>query len=252
MYQAAIARASGHQDVLRSHSLRVLRSSSSALPPKVMRTIEELFGIPAVEAYGMTEASHQMASNPLPPAERKAGCVGLPAGPDVSVMDEDGNLLGPHSEGEIVIKGPNVMDGYENAPEANRTSFTNGWLRTGDQGSFDADGYLTISGRLKEIINRGGEKISPREIEDVLLDHDAVEQSVAFPMPHRNLGEDIAAAVVLRNDAEATANDLRAFVREHLAAFKVPRKLLIVDEIPKGPTGKLQRLTLAETFGLDR
>jgi acyl-CoA synthetase (AMP-forming)/AMP-acid ligase II len=230
--------------------LRLIRSSSASLPPPVFNALETTFGVPVIEAYGMTEASHQMTSNPLPPRPRKPGSVGVPLGLEVAIMDNAGELLAPSSIGEIVIRGPNVTSGYENNPTANAESFTNGWFRTGDQGAIDADDYLEIKGRLKEIINRGGEKISPREVDEVLLEHPAVAQVVTFAMPHTKLGEEVAAAVVLREGAEASERELRDFVRERLVNFKVPRKILLVEEIPKGPTGKLQRIGLAERLGV--
>ena len=191
-----------------------------------------------------------MACNPLPPRERKAGTVGVAAGPELAIMDVEGVLLPVGATGEIVIRGPNVTAGYRNNDEANATAFTNGWFRTGDQGVLDPAGYLRLTGRLKEIINRGGEKISPREVDEVLLDHPAVAQVVTFGVPHAKLGEDVAAAVVLHADAEVGERDIRMFAAEHLADFKVPRKILFVDEIPKGATGKLQRIGLAEKLGL--
>ena len=198
----------------------------------------------------MTEAAHQMASNPLPPGKRKPGTVGIAAGPEVGVIDADGNLVPAGATGEIAIRGPNVMSGYENNPKANGEAFSNGWFRTGDQGVMDEEGYVTITGRLKEIINRGGEKISPREVDEVLMDHPAVQQCVTFALPHDKLGEDVAAAVVLREGAQAGEKDLREFAAKRLADFKVPRKILILPEIPKGATGKTQRIGLAQKLGL--
>ncbi len=250
MHQAILGRAPRNREIVDAARLRFVRSSSSSLPPQVMAELERVFDAPVIEAYGMTEASHQMTSNPLPPRARKPGTVGLPAGPEVSVMDEEGGLLAAGAVGEIVIRGPNVTEAYESNPEANASSFTNGWFRTGDQGVMDEEGYLSITGRLKEIINRGGEKISPREVDEVLMDHPAVEQVVTFAMPHEKLGEEVAAAVVLREGAEATEGELRDFAAERLVAFKVPRKVLFLDEIPKGATGKLQRIGLAEKLGL--
>ena len=199
----------------------------------------------------MTEASHQMTSNPLPDAPRKPGSVGIAAGPEVNIMSQKGSsILEPGQIGEIVIRGENVFGGYESNPAANNDSFTKGWFRTGDQGVMDENGYITITGRLKEIINRGGEKISPREIDDVLMDHPAVQQVVTFSIPHEKLGEEIAAAVVLRDGEEATDSNIREFAKSRLADFKVPRKVLILDEIPKGATGKLQRIGLAKKLGI--
>jgi non-ribosomal peptide synthetase component F len=250
MHQAVLARAAHNRDIIARCPLRFIRSSSSALPPQVMRELESEFGAPVIESYGMTEASHQMTSNPLPPHERKAGSVGVAAGPEVAIMDEAGHLLPRGETGEIVIRGGNVTRGYENNPAANEQAFTDGWFRTGDQGVFDADGYLFITGRLKEIINRGGEKISPREVDEALMDHPAVAQAVTFAIPHTKLGEEVGAAVVLRPAASTTERELRRFAATRLADFKTPRRVLIVDDIPKGATGKLQRIGLAESLGL--
>jgi acyl-CoA synthetase (AMP-forming)/AMP-acid ligase II len=250
MHQAILARASRNKGIIDKAPLRLIRSSSASLPPQVMALLEETFGAPVIEAYGMTEAAHQMASNPLPPKARKPGSVGLPAGPEVAIMDERGNLLPAGQIGEIVIRGPNVTSGYKNNEQANVDSFTNGWFRTGDQGIVDEDGYFRLTGRLKEIINRGGEKISPREVDEVLLDHPAVAQVVTFAVPHDKLGEDIAAAIVKVEGAEVDEQDIRAFASERLADMKVPRTILFLDEIPKGATGKLQRIGLAEKLGL--
>ena len=250
MHQAILTRATAQRDVIERNPLRLIRSSSSSLPPTVMAELEDVFGAPVIESYGMTEASHQMASNLLPPGDRKAGSVGVAAGPDVAVMDEGGRLLANGETGEVVIRGDNVFTGYQNNPEANRDAFTDGWFRTGDQGYMDEQNYLFLTGRLKELINRGGEKISPREIDEVLMDHPAIGQAVAFAMPDPKLGEEVAAAVVLRDRVTATEREILQFAAERLADFKLPRKLLIVDEIPKGPTGKLQRIGLAEKLGV--
>ena len=250
MHQAILARAPRNAEIVKNARLRFVRSSSSSLPVPVFTALEETFGCPVIEAYGMTEAAHQMASNPLPPGARKPGSVGPAAGPDVAIMSEDGRLLGTGEVGEIVIRGPNVTLGYRSNPKANAENFTEGWFRTGDQGDMDADGYVTIRGRLKEIINRGGEKISPREVDDVLMEHPAVAQVVTFAMPHDMLGEDVAAAVVLAEGHTLDPAELREFASRSLAPFKVPRTIKILDEIPKGATGKLQRIGLAEKLGL--
>ena len=198
MHQAILARASRNTDVIKANPLRFIRSSSSSMPPQVMRALEDAFGAPLIE-----------------------------------------------------VRGDNVMSGYENNPDANATAFTrHGWFRTGDQGTLTEDGYLAITGRLKEIINRGGEKISPREVDEIIMDHPAISQCVTFAVPHDKLGEDVAAAVVLRDGAAADAKELRGFVAQHLAPFKVPTTILILDEIPKGATGKLQRIGLARKLGL--
>ena len=250
MLQAILGRAGGNKEIIKKLPLRFIRSSSAALPPPVMQELEATFGVPVLESYGMTEAAHQMASNPLPPRARKSGSVGLAAGPEVAIMDTAGKLLPAGQIGEIVIKGPDVFSGYENNPKATAEAFTNGWFRTGDQGVMDADGYVALTGRLKEIINRGGEKISPREVDDVIIEHPAVDQVVTFAMPHPKLGEDVAAAIVLKQGASADAKAIRDFAAQHLAAFKVPAKVLFLEEIPKGATGKLQRIGLAEKLGL--
>jgi acyl-CoA synthetase (AMP-forming)/AMP-acid ligase II len=250
MHQAILARAARHRDIIERRPLRFIRSSSSSLPPQVTAEIEATFAVPLIESYGMTEAAHQMASNPLPPGRRKPGSVGLPAGPEIAIVDEAGVPQPSGVTGEIAIRGVNVTKGYENNPKANAEAFANGWFRTGDQGLVDREGYLTITGRLKEIINRGGEKVSPREVDEILMDHPAVAQVVTFAMPHDKLGEEVAAAVVLRNGLGVTESDLRDFASRHLAAFKVPRKIIFLNEIPKGATGKLQRVGLAQKLGL--
>lgn len=249
MHQALLQRAISRKDddpAPGADSLRFIRSCSASLPPILMAELEEQFGAPVLEAYGMTEASHQMSSNPLPPGDRLPGSVGPGTGVEIGIMDEAGVLQAEGDRGEIVIKGANVITGYESNPEANATSFTDGWFRTGDEGMLDENGYLTITGRLKEMINRSGEKISPREIDEVLLDHPAVEEAVAFGVAHRVHGEEASAAVVLKDDA--TTKELIAFCKTRLADFKVPRVIHVMDEIPRGPTGKIQRRTLTELF----
>ncbi len=250
MHQAIVARASGNGKIIKANPLRFIRSCSSALAPQLVRELERVFSAPVIEAYGMTEAAHQMTCNPLPPGIRKPGTVGVAAGPEVAVIDANGDPVAAGVIGEIAIRGANVMEGYENNAAANADCFTKGWFRTGDQGAMDADGYLTITGRLKEIINRGGEKISPREVDEVLLDHAAVAQCVTFALPHARLGEEVAAAVILREGAAATEKELREFAAVRLAHFKVPATICILTEIPKGPTGKPQRIGLAKALGL--
>ncbi|MBL8709523.1 MAG: AMP-binding protein [Rhodospirillaceae bacterium] len=250
MHQTILARAKVNAEIIARRRLRFIRSSSASLPPPVMKELEEVFGCPVIESYGMTEAAHQMASNPLPPASRKPGSVGIAAGPEVAIMAPDGKLLKAGEIGEIVIKGANVTPGYANNPKANEEGFRDGWFRTGDQGIMDAEGYVSLTGRLKEIINRGGEKISPREVDDVLMEHPAVAQIVTFALPHDKLGEEVAAAVVLNEGAQASERDLRDFAAKHLADFKVPKKIVFLAEIPKGATGKLQRIGLAQKLGL--
>jgi amino acid adenylation domain-containing protein len=247
MHQAILARAGAGP--VRS-SLRFIRSCSAPLAPQVMVELEQVFGVPAIESYGMTEAAHQMACNPLPPRKRKPGSVGRAAGPEVAVLDEGGRVLRPGETGEIVIRGSNVMGGYVNNPTANQSAFSGGWFRTGDQGRLDEEGYLYITGRTKEIINRGGEKIAPREIDEALLRHPKVAQALAFAIPDAKLGEDVGVAVVLKPGVTVGERELREFAARALADFKVPRRIVFLDEIPKGPTGKLQRIGLAAKLGL--
>jgi acyl-CoA synthetase (AMP-forming)/AMP-acid ligase II/acyl carrier protein len=246
MHQAVLAEAKTHKRAIAENPLRLIRSSSASLTPQVMSDLERTFGAPVIESYGMTEASHQMASNPLPPRPRKPGSVGLAAGPEIAIMDPDGNFLDQGETGEIVIRGKNVTQGYENNPQANAQAFAQGWFRTGDEGYFDPDGYLFLTGRIKEMINRGGEKIAPREVDEVFLQHPAVTQAVTFAIPHPTLGEDLAVAVVLKEGESAQEKDLRNFAFARLAGYKVPSQVLILDNIPKGPTGKLQRIGLGE------
>jgi acyl-CoA synthetase (AMP-forming)/AMP-acid ligase II len=226
---------------------RFIRSCSSALAPATLAQLEGRFHAPVLEAYGMTEASHQMSSNPLPPAAHKPGTVGHGSGVEVGIMDEAGDLLPAGAQGEVVIRGPNVTHGYHNNPEANAAAFTNGWFRTGDRGVLDSDGYLTLIGRIKELINRGGEKISPLEVDAALLTHPAVAEAASFAAPDAKYGEEVHAAVVLRSDA--TAAELQVHCGGRLADFKVPKVIHIVKELPKGPTGKVQRRFMAAAFG---
>ncbi len=231
-----------------SHSLRLIRSSSSSLPLHVMMALEDRLGVPVIEAYGMTEAAHQIASNPLPPQPRKPGSVGRALGVEVGVLDPDGQVQSPSCEGEIVIRGETVTSGYEGNTEANASAFVDGWFRTGDVGHIDDDGYIYITGRMKEMINRGGEKIAPREIDEALLEHPAVAAAIAFTIPHRSLGEDVAAAIVLHAGAKVSEAELRGYLLDKLAAFKVPSRFVFVDKLPMGTTGKPQRIGLADTL----
>ncbi len=251
MHQAILMRAKDNQEIIKNSKLRFIRSSSSSLPPQVMSDLEKNFNVPVIESYGMTEAAHQIASNPLPPNTRKSGSVGIASGPEIAIMDDEGNLVTSCEMGEIVIRGPSITKGYEHNPEANQKSFTNGWFRTGDQGYCDKDNYLRITDRIKEIINRGGEKVSPREIDEVLLNHPKILQAVTFSVPHPKLGEEIAAAVVLQDNETTTEWEIQKFLADQIADFKIPRRILILDEIPKGSTGKIQRIGLAEKLNID-
>ncbi len=251
MHQAILLRAEKNLELAKNLNLRLIRSSSASLPPAVFEKLNNVFGCSVIEAYGMTEATHQMTSNPLPPKKQKPGFVGIPAGPEVCIMDEKDKILDQGETGEVCIKGDNVTLGYDNNPEANKNSFTNGWFRTGDQGYFDQNGYLKISGRLKEIINKGGEKISPLEVDNVLMDHPLIEQAVCFGYEDKMLGENIAAAIIVKEGKNCSETDVKTYAQEKLAKFKIPKKIFFVNEIPKGATGKLQRNVLAKNFGLN-
>jgi acyl-CoA synthetase (AMP-forming)/AMP-acid ligase II len=251
MHQAILAQARHIGERPANIQLRLIRSSSAPLPPHVFAELEQRFEAPVIEFYGMTEtASSPLACNPLPPRVRKPGSVGIPVDLDVAIMDERGTLLPGGQTGEIVVRGTAVMGGYDGDPAATKAAFTGDWFKTGDLGYFDADGYLFLTGRIREMINRGGEKVTPQEVEAVLLQHPAVADAVTFAVPHPTLGEDVASAIVLRPGAAATPNDIRQFAIGHIADFKVPRQVVIVREIPKGPTGKVQRIGLADKLGL--
>jgi acyl-CoA synthetase (AMP-forming)/AMP-acid ligase II len=248
MHRAILARSALNAQSSERGRLRFIRSCSSSLPPALMAELESKFGVPVAEAYGMTEASHQMTCNPLTPGIRKPGSVGVATGAETAIMEPAGaRVLAQGEVGEIVVRGPNVMRGY--AHQAAGQGFTDGWFRTGDLGRLDADGYLFIEGRIKEIINRGGEKVSPREVEEVLLQHPAVAQAVVFALPDSTLGQDVGAAVILR-DSSVTEKQLRQFMAARVVHFKVPRRILALDALPLGPTGKPQRIGLAERLGL--
>jgi acyl-CoA synthetase (AMP-forming)/AMP-acid ligase II len=251
MHQAILAQARHARERTADSRLRLVRSASAPLPPRVFADLERTFETSVIEFYGMTEtASSPIACNPLPPRQRKPGSVGIPVGLDVAIMDEGGALLRDGQIGQVVVRGASVMPGYDRDPTATRAAFAGDWFKTGDRGFFDADGYLVLAGRSQEIINRGGEKIAPREVDEVLLEHPAVAEAVTFAVPHATLGEDVASAVVLRPQAAATPKDIRQFTVGRIADFKVPRQVLIVRELPKVPTGKVQRVGLAAKLGL--
>jgi acyl-CoA synthetase (AMP-forming)/AMP-acid ligase II len=249
IHQMILGRASRNQDIVKSHRFRFIRASSAPLPPVIIEQMEAVLNTPVVESYSMTEAAHMMTSNPLPPKIRKPGSVGYaPLGVEIGIMNENGYLLPQGSLGEVVVKGANVIDGYENNPQANATAFVKGWFRTGDQGKLDLDGYLYLTGRIKELINRGGEKISPLEIDDLLLRHPAVAEALAFAVPHKSLGEEIHAAVVLKS--QTSDRELKSYCSQVLADFKVPKQIHILEALPRGATGKLQRLNMAKLLKL--
>ncbi|KAJ1801041.1 hypothetical protein LPJ59_000616 [Coemansia sp. RSA 2399] len=242
-----------HQILLRHDTpekiphIRFIRSCSSALAPTVMHELEDKLKAPVLEAYAMTEASHQMCSNPLPPAVHKPGSVGLPQGVEVAILDDDGNAT---QIGEVCIRGESVTQGYLNNPEANVKSFTQGthWFRTGDQGYIDEDGYVVLTGRIKELINRGGEKISPLELDAVLLKCPGVAEAVSFAVTDEMYGQEVNAAVVPKDGAGVTEAQVTSFMLEHVAKFKVPKRVFIASELPRTATGKIQRRVVAEHF----
>jgi acyl-CoA synthetase (AMP-forming)/AMP-acid ligase II len=252
MHQAILAQTQHYHEHVATHRLRLIRSASAPLAPRVLADLERIFKVAVIEFYGMTEtASSPIACNPLPPRRRKAGSVGIPVELDVAIMDSDKKLLPRGETGEVVVRGESVIHGYANGPAADQAAFVGGWFRTGDLGFFDDDGYLFLTGRSKEIINRGGEKITPWEVDEVLMEHPSVAEAVTFAVPHPTLGEDVGAAVVLRPQIATTPKEIRQFVMGRVADFKVPRQVLVVSELPRGPTGKVNRIGLAAAFGLE-
>jgi acyl-CoA synthetase (AMP-forming)/AMP-acid ligase II/thioesterase domain-containing protein len=248
LHNAVLDKAKRLADVQAMHTLRFVLSGGALLPRAVWNELERVLGMPVLEHYGSSEAA-QIATNHLPPGPSKPGTCGQPWPGTVVVVAEDGSPLSAGKRGEIWVRGPTVMAGYLDAPEANQSAFVNGWFRTGDIGSLDEEGYLSLHGRLNELINRGGEKITPAEIDAALLRHPAVSEAAAFPVPHLRLGEDVAAAIVLHAGSDATPDDLRRFLQSDLASFKIPRRIHILEQLPKGATGKIQRRRLSMTLG---
>jgi len=229
-------------------SFRLIRSCSAALAPSVLMNLEKRFGAPVLEAYGMTEASHQMSSNPLPPNDRKPGSVGKSTGVEINIMsmENSGVMLSNDEIGEVVIKGENVTSGYHNNEDANKDAFVNGWFRTGDQGYLDDEGYLSLTGRIKELINRGGEKISPLEVDAILINHPSVDEAVCYGFPDEKYGEVVHAALV--TNSNVTESEIKDFCSKSLANFKVPEKINFTDKLPRTATGKIQRRIVAKHF----
>jgi acyl-CoA synthetase (AMP-forming)/AMP-acid ligase II/acyl carrier protein len=248
IHRAVLAAANRHQRSLHAGSLRVIRSASSSLPPEVLGGLETLFDVPVIETYGMTEAASQIAANPL--THRKLNSVGQATGAAIAIMDSEGRCLTAGQRGEIALRGPTITSGYDNDPAATAEAFRDGWFRTGDLGYLDQDGYIFILGRIKDVINRGGQKVAPAEVEEALVSHADVVEAVAFSIPHARLGEDVAAAVVLRPDAKVSVRRLKEFTRTHLARFKVPSLICIVPEIPKSRSGKISRSRLAAALSI--
>jgi len=251
MLQELVQHADAHREGIARRPLRFLRSVSAPLPPALLAECERVFATPVVEIYGMTETAGVITSTPLDRERRRPGSVGRPAGVELAILDERGEPVAADVEGEVVVRGANVTSGYEDAPDDDARSFRDGWFRTGDLGRRDADGYLFLTGRLKEMINRGGEKIAPREVDDVLALHPAVADAAVFAMPHESLGEEVAAAVVLREGQALSAREVIEFLRPRLAYFKIPRAVHFVAEIPRSPGGKLRRGRLAGDLGLE-
>ncbi|XP_010273067.1 PREDICTED: oxalate--CoA ligase [Nelumbo nucifera] len=247
-----------HQIILDRHlskpepkypELRFIRSCSASLAPSILTRLEEAFNAPVLEAYAMTEASHLMATNPLPEdGAHKPGSVGKPVGQEMAILDENGVAQAAEVKGEVCIRGPNVTKGYKNNPEANKAAFSFGWFHTGDVGFLDSEGYLHLVGRIKELINRGGEKISPIEVDAVLLSHPDIAEAVAFGVPDDKYGEEINCAVIPREDTDIREEEVLRFCKKNLASFKVPKKVFITDSLPKTATGKIQRRFVAEHF----
>ncbi len=246
IHHAILAEAAAHAETVARARLRLIRTASMACAPSLIRALEATFQAPVIETLGMAETASQIASNPLPPGLRKLGSVGLPNALELRIVDEMGHEVPSGTPGEIIVRGAGVMRGYDDDPEADRRAFSAGWFHTGDQGHVDADGYLFLTGRLKELINRGGAKIAPREVDEALMEHPSVAQAVAFAVPHARLGEDVAAAIVLRPGAMATEAEIREHAAKRLADFKVPRRVFVLDALPTGPTGKILRRGLAQ------
>ena len=234
-----------HED-LHPHSLRFIKSASAALPDQVRDELEQVLGVPLVETYGMSEVGGGTIATNFPPSKR--GSAGKPVIEHLAIMDDTGMILGPLKGGEIVVKGDEVFSGYEGAPEENAAVFTNGWFRTGDTGYLDNDGFLWLTGRKKELINKGGEKIAPAEIDAVLMNHPLVKDAMSFKIPDPLFGEDIAAMVV-PSSAAVTGQDLRLFLMDHLIPFKIPRRIFFVDAIPRNSNGKPLRHTGTSQYG---
>jgi acyl-coenzyme A synthetase/AMP-(fatty) acid ligase len=247
--QSILKMAGEHMDVIARSALRWIMSGTTTSNKEILERTERTFKVPVIDSYGSTETI-VIGFSPLPPRKSKYGAI-MPCVPELAIHDENGRSLPSGRTGEIAVRGPQIFKGYEEDPEANAQVFVNGWLRTGDLGLIDGEGYLHLKGRVKDIINKGGEKISPLEIDEALMEHPSVLDALTFPVPHQSLGEDVDAAVVLRPDRKAGEFELRAFLFQRLAYFKVPTRLVFVDEIPKGPTGKASRRDMAKALGLD-
>ena len=232
-----------------NQAFRFIFLPSGALGRSEVEELESAFNAPLISSYNASEVS-RITMDPLPPGLRKPGTVGVPVICEVSIRSLDGEFVATGTRGEVVVRGPDVFDGYENAPELNAMAFVDGWFRTGDEGFFDEDGYLTLTGRIKEWINRGGEKVSPAEVDAVLMGHPMVSEAATFPVPHPTLGEEVAAVVISKSNSGLTTKELRAYLLERLSGFKTPKLIVFADDIPKSAAGKVQRHKLAETLGV--
>jgi len=229
-------------------SLQFARSASSPLPVAVLQEFERKTGVPIIESFGISEGGSQITTNPRPPKTRKAGSVGLPFGNEMRVIDEHGGIAPALQTGEVVVRGANIARGYYRKPEETKRSFVDGWFHTGDLGHFDEDGYLYLEGRIKELINRAGEKFSPQEIDEALYKLPQVELAAAVGVPHRLYGEEVAAYVKLRDGQSITAEQIRFHCHNELADYKVPKEIFFVEDLPRGPSGKIQRLKLLDIY----
>lgn len=244
VHQAVVDHVSRNHSGMPPHAFRLIRSASSSLPAGLQHRIEDLWGVPVIQGYGITETAGPLSSNPLPPDVQKAESIGRPVGAELRVIDDEGHPLKVGQLGAVMARGPSVFDGYEDAPRSNADAFRDGWFHTGDLGWFDEDGFFFLAGRSKELINRGGEKISPFEVEQALLRLTGVAQAVAYPVDHPTMGEDVHAAVVPAPDSAVSGQFLRSRLFGVIADFKVPACIHVVDRIPVGPGGKVQRLGL--------
>ena len=252
MLQSIVDRSKNNKKIIKLNKLRFIRSSSASLPSNTLKEVENIFKVPVIESYGMTEASHQMTTNLLPPYKRKIGSVGVAVGLEVKIVNSNFDRLKPYEVGEIVIKGNNVISKYLANKEININSFHKNWFKTGDLGYLDSDNCLFITGRIKEIINRGGEKISPKEVDDIFIKHSKVAKAISFAIEHPKLGEDIALAIVLKENKQCVASELKDFAKNKIASFKIPKKIYFLKSIPLGATGKIQRIGLAKKLGIEK
>ena len=246
-HHAICAAVASHTAAIEKSRLRFVRAASGHLDPRIADELGVILRAPVIETYATTETGF-ICSNPLPPVIRKPGTVGLPVGSEVAIIGPDKQFLAPGERGEVVVNTADIFTGYENDPAANAEYFFDGWFLTGDEGVFDEDGYLTLTGRIKEMINRGGEKVSPAEVDAVLMTHPKVSEAATFPIPHPTLGEEVAVAVVQAPGARLTDQELTKFLLQKLAGFKIPRRFFFIDKIPKSAAGKVQRYKLAEAL----